>query len=337
MMGTGKEMNVDLHSYFQDVSNKWLEFLNTVSMQMPNHPQLNHLMNLYDNFEQVKFEVQYMPTPPRSVLKKQQNTYQLLILLNAVLCQKILKILVKLNDELNIRQRYLEPDEVEEITALVRQVEQVNRMLQRLAEREDLNTNAIKKMERKYAKSLEQLKTKLLGIEEDVEEFRILEMQQKVKKGRFFGKKKFIKQLGDIILQESKELTEKHGTIIGIDELYRYLKKKYDLDMDVEDVLDACEFLIAKNALDKIIELEESAIKLVSFAPVELDPEIQRILSLASANRGMLSREHITLETGWDQVRIDRIMDVMERKGFAIREKSLEGEKWYFPAFYEVE
>ncbi len=305
-------------------------------MQVPNHPQLNHLMSLYENFEQVKYEVQHMPTPPPDILKKQRHTHELLILLSAVLCQKILRLLVHLNDELSIHQRYLEPETVEEITMLVRQVEQVNRMLQRLAEGETLNSSHIQHMERKYAKSLEQLKTKLLGIEEDVEELRVLELQQKIKKGRFFGKKKFIKHLGDLILQESEELSERNRGIIGLHELYRYLKKKYDLDMDMDDVLDACEFLVAKNALDGIIELEGSSIKLVSFVPTELDPEIQRILSLASSNQGTLTREHITLSTGWDQVRIDRIMDIMERKGFAIRERSLEGEKWYFPAFYDT-
>ncbi len=182
---------------------------------------------------------------------------------------------------------------------------------------------------------MEQLKTKLLGIEEDVEEIRILEQQQKIHKGRFLGKKKFIKQLGDIILQESDELSKKSGGIVELQRLYRHLKRKYDIDMDVTDVLDACEFLLAKNVIDAIIELPGSVMKIISFSPMALDAEIRQLLFLASSHGGVLTREEITLSTDWDQARIDRLMDLMERRGFAIREKSFEGEKWYFPAFYE--
>ncbi len=143
----GNVINLNLHSYFQDVSNKWLELLNTLSLQVPNHPQLNHLMTLYEDLEQIKFEVQYLPSPSSSLLKRQKNMYEVLMLLSAVLCQKILRIIVNLHDQVSLHQKYLEVEEIEEVTRLIRQVEQVNRMLLRLLQGEDLNTTLIKKME----------------------------------------------------------------------------------------------------------------------------------------------------------------------------------------------
>ena len=97
------------------------------------------------------------------------------------------------------------------------------------------------------------------------------------------------------------------------------------------DVLKALERLEKKKLIVGIWELGESNFKVVEFMHGNLTADPQQVLGIAVI-KGVLTIEEIMSETGWDDFRVTRVLDILEQKGIARKSRTyLKGTRWYFP------
>ncbi|HME50587.1 MAG TPA: tetratricopeptide repeat protein [Candidatus Lokiarchaeia archaeon] len=143
---------------------------------------------------------------------------------------------------------------------------------------------------------------------------------------------RYIDKLAGFLLEEGNSLKDDTGGIISFIELFSRLKNEYpSFNGTPGDVLKALERLEKKRLIVGIKELEGSNLKVVEFVPGDLTADPQQVLGIA-AIKGMLTIEEIMSETGWEDFRVARVLDVLEQKGIARKSTTyLTGTRWYFP------
>ena len=126
--------------------------------------------------------------------------------------------------------------------------------------------------------------------------------------------KNYIRDLADFLLKVSKEVVELTGGILSVVEFYSAIKDDYkNFDGDVSDVLKALKRLEKDDLIVGVRKLKDGDIKIVEFLPVNLTDDLQYILNIA-ASSGYITIGELLQKTGWDEYRVRRALDTLEKK-----------------------
>ncbi len=339
-MSLSKE-SLDLTMYFKSTLQSLLDLEDAASDAAIHTAMQKMITKIYAKLEELRYLAESFPAlvwdndGKIRELRERKDLYTA-CLLTAILLQKIQQKSKALTEKITFQQLH-ENDirtQLQEMVQVVNHVEELMNLQERIINEGSANKQLIKKLEQKYAKRIEELETKITGMETKVLEIDELIAKGKLPKKRFFRKKKFIKALSDIIARDLPTIQAEFGAFTTIPTLYKRIQEKYDLDLDLEDILDACEVLAAKRVIPGVKALS-SGTRVIELVPVELDPDQHVVLQLA-LEKGYVTAEDIILHTKWDEFRVKRILEFFENNKIARYVQSFEeGERWYFPGLSE--
>ncbi len=333
--------SLDLNDYFKSSLNSMSDLEDAMSTSSFSNALRKMITKIYTKLEEQRYVAESFPSLVLLENGKMQNIQErkdlyTSRLLTAILLQKIEQKCKKLTDAISFDQISVSDLKMalQELMQVTNHVEELTNLQERLINEGNTNKQFLKKLERKYAKRIEELESKLSGTEEKVLEIDELITKGKLPKKRFLRKKKFIKALSDLIAKDLPNFHAEFGAFTTIPTLYNKIQDQYDLDLDLEDIIDACEVLSAKGIIPGIKTLP-SGTKIIELTPVELDPDQNVVLQLA-LEKGYVTLEEVILRTRWDEVRAKRILEFFENNKVARYVQSFEeGERWYFPGLSE--
>ena len=145
------------------------------------------------------------------------------------------------------------------------------------------------------------------------------------------GKGSFYNQLGVQILYLVKKKTIETGGIMTLAETVLMINEGRPTELvSALDVVRAINILEKAEVIPGIKKLD-SGIKIVEFIPVELTPDQNIILNLAS-KKGFITLEEIIMNSNWTQERIERVIQTFIDNNLAKVDSSYAtGKKYYFP------
>ncbi len=329
--------SLDLNHFFKLALDSLLDLEDSLTSNSA-FSNLHRLVNkLYSHVEELRYTVESFP---KLIWSKQEKIQKIderkdlytARLLTIVLLQKITQSSKKLTEKMDFQQITLtEAREIlQEMMLVTNHIEELISLQERLLNEGTINKQILKKLEKKYAKRIEELESRITGKEQKVMDIDRLIATQKLTKKRFFGKKKFIKRLADLITEDLPTFQAEFGAFATIPIFYKKVKEKYDVDLDVDDITDACDFLAVKGIIPGIKTLT-SGTKVIELVPVEMDSDQNVVLQLA-LEKGYITLEEILVRTRWDEMRARRILEFFENNKIARYVQSFEeGERWYFP------
>ncbi|TFF89560.1 MAG: hypothetical protein EU549_00175 [Promethearchaeota archaeon] len=145
------------------------------------------------------------------------------------------------------------------------------------------------------------------------------------------GKGSFFNQLGIQILNMAKKKILETGGIMTLAEVVIMINEGRPKELvSAIDVVRAINILEKAEVITGIKKLD-SGIKIVEFVPVELTPDQNILLNLAS-KKGFITLEEIIMKTNWSQERVERVLESLLQNNIAKEDISYAtGKKYYFP------
>ena len=141
-------------------------------------------------------------------------------------------------------------------------------------------------------------------------------------------------EIQPMILKLINQLSEEKGNLItGSDLFLRVSKTEEGADLTIEKVVDQTRKLVDKGMISDVRRID-GGMYVIEVKPLALSEEQNILLQLAAANRGELTLEKVVLETKWTTDRATEVLKVAGEKGIARKTDSLDGTRYYFPAFY---
>ncbi|MHA1232672.1 MAG: EAP30/Vps36 family vacuolar-sorting protein [Candidatus Helarchaeota archaeon] len=178
-----------------------------------------------------------------------------------------------------------------------------------------------------YQEKLKEIRLEIGLSELPTEEFKIKPSTAE----KITGKGTFYNQLGVQILNMAKKRVLETGGIMTLAEVVLMVNEGRP-----KNIVSALDVVRALNILEKAgviqgIKKLDSGIKIVEFIPVELTPDQNIILNLAS-KKGYITMEELIMQTNWPQDRIERVLQSLIDKNIAKVDSSYAtGKKYYFP------
>ena len=178
-----------------------------------------------------------------------------------------------------------------------------------------------------YQEKLKEIRLEIGLSELPTEEFKIKPSAAE----KITGKGTFYNQLGVQILNMAKKRVLETGGIMTLAEVVLMVNEGRP-----KNIVSALDVVRALNILEKAgviqgIKKLDSGIKIVEFIPVELTPDQNIILNLAS-KKGYITMEELIMQTNWPQDRIERVLQSLIDKNIAKVDSSYAtGKKYYFP------
>jgi hypothetical protein len=139
-------------------------------------------------------------------------------------------------------------------------------------------------------------------------------------------------KLAILLLQKAQKIREENGGIMTLAEVRLMVEAGGILSgkVELEDVKKAIEILSKQRLIPGIRKLN-SGLTIVYFFPIEVSPDQNTILVIAS-EKGWTTLDEVMMRTKWSRERAELTLRELETSGVSRPDPSYStGKKWYFP------
>ncbi|MBD3190779.1 MAG: hypothetical protein GF308_09050 [Candidatus Heimdallarchaeota archaeon] len=199
--------------------------------------------------------------------------------------------------------------------------------------RKETLRKGILKIEQDYKdeiKGTHAVDARLVKLRQEADMSELIGTGEKVQKSRFKDKDKFYQFLAKEILEVGIKESKPYGGILTFADFCRlFADQRPHWEVRSSDIRKALEELAIAGLIPKLYRLKNDSF-LITFKPMELQPDILKILYLVSGT-GQITDSEVQTLLGWEKERVELTMYALVEQELAIYDDK--EDVYYFPAF----